>query len=72
MSHRPQGTTVKASHSALFVFLHSLWQTCVVLQTGFSFLLSHFGVWVSVIILNIYVYLILCVFRRNTERETGP
>lgn len=44
---------------------------CVILHTGFTFLLSYVGVWVSMIILNICICLILCVFRRNTERETG-
>lgn len=42
MSPRPQDTTVKASPSALLLFLlHSLYQTSVMLQTvGFSFLLK--------------------------------
>lgn len=29
------------------------------------------GVWVSMMALNIYSCFILCVFRRNTEREAG-
>ena len=44
---------------------------------GFSCLLKSLsfffdsGVWVPVMTLNIYSCFILCVFRRNTEREAG-
>lgn len=78
MSLRPQGTTVKASPPAELLFLSLLYLSLVTLQPVASSLFSaqrpfffDSGVWVSMMALNIYSCFILCVFRRNTEREAG-
>lgn len=71
MSHRLQGTTVKARHSELLLFLiHSV---KLLSHSRLWLLLSAhtFAGWGSMITLDIYICFILCVFRRNTEGEAG-
>ena len=76
MSLRPQGTTVKASPLQSFSFflssvsLLSHFSLLLLLSAQRPFFLDS-GVWVSMMALNVYSCFILCVFRRNTEREAG-